>query len=97
METKDSTTGYAVETRSKKSNSEELIEYHEIKDTPFTIARNGDEWFVLMGKYRLTEKLKDKAEATKEAKSMTWFRIMQVISIMITDNENEKAKMKVLK
>lgn len=85
--------GLVNENDNKKSNGkEQLIEYHEIKNTPFTVARNGTEWFVLMGKYRFTEDMKTRQAATREAKSMTWTRIMQVITVMINDHEQEKQK-----
>lgn len=74
----------------KSTSHEELIEYHEIKDTPFTIARQDKDWFVLMGKYRLTQNLQTKEEAIKEARSKSWIRIMQVINIMMIDHDNEK-------
>lgn len=85
--------GLVNENDNKKSNGkEQLIEYHEVKGTPFTVARNGTEWFVLMGKYRFTENMGTRIKATREANAMTWTKIMQVIQVMITDNENEKNK-----
>lgn len=88
----DTTRGYALETHKQKSNGEKLVNYWEVPNTPFTVAKNGEEYFVLMGKYRFTEALKSKGEAWKEAEKMSWTRIMQVISVMITDAENEKNK-----
>jgi len=81
---------------SSKSNGEELVQYYPVDDTPFTVAKNNEQWYVLMGKYRLTEALKTKAEATKNAKEMKWMRIMQVIHIMLEDDKN-KPKIEVLK
>lgn len=72
------------------SGNEQLIEYHKVEGTPFTIARNGKEWFVLMGKYRLTEDVKTRRNAMQNALKMTWDRMMQVMQIMITDELNER-------
>lgn len=93
MEQQEQTTGYALETHNKKSSeSEQLVEYFPVKDTPFTVAKNGKEWYVLMGKYRLTEAMETKEEAMRDAKGTKWMRIMQVIQIMLTDHESEKTK-----
>lgn len=82
--------GLVNEKDNKQSGNEQLIEYHPVKGTPFTVARQNKEWFVLMGKYRFTQDLKSRREATKEALKMNWERIMQVIQVMITDNEQQK-------
>lgn len=82
--------GLANENDSKQSGNKQMIEYHPVAGTPFTVAREGERWFVLMGKYRFTEDLKSRGEATKHAKTKSWTTIMQVIQVMITDNEQQK-------
>ena len=54
--------GNAKETDKPQSGKQQLVEYFPVKDTPFTVAKNGNEWFVLMGKYRLTENLTTKSK-----------------------------------
>lgn len=56
--------------------------------TPFTIAREHEHWYVLMGKYRLSAPL-SKENALFDANNMTWDRILQVIGIMIKEMPNE--------
>lgn len=85
--------GIAEPEHKSKSNSEELIQYHKVENSPFTIAKYEGEWFVMMGKYKLTQGIKTKQEALKQATETSWGRIMQVIHIMIEDN-NETNKTK---
>lgn len=83
------TLGLVKKEGKQKSNGEQLIEYFEIKNTPFTVAKHEGKYYIMMGKYRLTEPLPNKGHAMYEAKRMSWTRIMQVISVMIEDNNNE--------
>lgn len=62
----------------------ELLEYTEVKNTPFTIAKWENGYYVLMGKHRLTEKLDTKEEAEEDANRTDWDRLIQVVAI-ITD------------
>lgn len=82
--------GLVNENNKSKSSGEQLIEYFQVENTPFTVARNGTEWFVLMGKYRFTEDVKTKKAAIQEARKMTWDRILQVITAVINDHEEQK-------
>lgn len=86
------THGTANETDKQKSNSKELIEKIEIEKTPFTAIRQDDKWFLTMGRYRLTQPLDSKEEALAAGVDESWWRIMQIIKIMITEHENEKGK-----
>lgn len=79
----------ADEIRNKESNTE-MIERIEIKDTPFTAVRVENQWFLSMGKYRITEPTEDKEECMKEAENTTWNRIMQVVQIMVEYNLNKQ-------
>ncbi len=65
-----------------KQNSH-LIKYEEVKNTPFQTVRveNEDdtvEYYVMFGKYRISEKMKSEEEAKKEAKTIDWWKIMSV-------------------
>lgn len=91
-EQQESTLGIVNKTAKQKSNSKQLVEYFPVDDTPFTVARNDQEWFVLMGKYRFTEALKTKKDAMRNARAITWTRILQVIQVMLEDNNNELKK-----
>lgn len=88
---KDESLGNAKETNKQNSNYE-LIERIEIEDTPFTAIRNDKEWFLTMGKYRLTEPLQSLKEVKENAEKSDWFRVMQIIGIMIEEYETKKNK-----
>lgn len=68
----------------------QLTEYEQVKGTPFTAVKDNGKWYVLMGKYRLTESFETKTEAVKDAEEITYFRIMQVFQIMMQDYEDQK-------
>lgn len=99
QKTQESYNGKSDTLDSKKSNSNKiqeeeekenkiLIEKFEVEDTPFTIVRQDKDWYVLMGKYRMTESLSGKAETEEFAKRFDWQIIMQVIGVMIEEYQN---------
>jgi len=65
-----------------------LIEREEVNGTPFTLVKQNENWYVLLGKYRLSEAYQEKEEALKDANRNDWMRTMQVVGIMI-ENYNE--------
>lgn len=70
--------------------SGELLEQVSIHDTPFTAVKFGKNWFLCLGKYRLTNQLGSLDECKAEAKDASWIRIMQIIKIVIQDHEEQK-------
>lgn len=88
----NTSTGYVEEITKQElnSNDEQLIETVEIEGTPFTAVRQGKEWFLVMGRYRLTEALETKEQALEEGKNESWFRIMQVMRVMMEAYDKEK-------
>lgn len=70
-----------------------IIEKYEIPETPFTAVKLNDQWFLMMGKYRLSQTpFKTLKETLIESENVNWDRVLQVIQIMITANDNQKAK-----
>lgn len=59
------------------------IEFEDVENTPFTIERNEDKYYVRLGMYQLTDALESEAEALEDAKRVDWERMMQVMGIMI--------------
>lgn len=86
----NTTHGSAKKTDKSNSKSKEMVEQQPIDGTPFTAVRVDEDWFLTMGKYRLTEKLKTIAECVEEAKDASWWRIMQIMNIMIKEHEENK-------
>lgn len=78
------THGPVNETDKQDSQSKHLVEQVEIEGTPFKAIRYNEQWFLALGKYRLTnEPLKTLEDVKEEAKDASWHRIMQVVGIMI--------------
>ena len=69
------------------NNSDYLVDFIKIENTPFTIVKENDNYFGVMGKYRLTEPYGDKVQLEKELKKITWDRLLVVIGIMIKEQE----------
>jgi len=86
-----------VEKQTKKESSKvddrtELVQREEIKDTPFTLITIDGKSFGAMGGFRLTEQAGSKAEIRKELKKVTWNRLIQVMMIMKTIEEENQNK-----
>jgi len=74
-----------------KEVKEEIFKKEEIKDTPFMLIGNEEGWFIVMGKYRLTEAFEHKKDAKKSVENITWNRVVQVMMI-IAEIETNKNK-----
>jgi len=83
--------------KDEKEVVEQLVEYEQVPNTPFTIVKQNDKWFVTMGKYRLSEQLETKQEALEESQNESWFRMMQIMRIMIEQYEVEKETLALIK
>jgi hypothetical protein len=86
----ESYNGNAEETNKQESNTE-LIEKHEIPNTPFIAMRIEKDWYLMMGRFRINiEIYNSKEEAIESANDATWNRIIQVMGIMIEHYGKEK-------
>lgn len=71
-------------TKSKKTNKQDyLIEYEQIENTPFTVVKREEEndetnYYVMFGKYRISEAIKNQEEARANARELDWWKIMSV-------------------
>lgn len=68
----------------------EVIQQWQVKGTPFTIIKYLNEYFVTLGKYRLTEKMPSKEAAEEYALTDSWLLRMAVMNIMITEAADAK-------
>ena len=66
------------------SKAEKVIDYHEVKGTPFMIVEHVEDqkFFGAMGNRRLTEYCKSKDEAERVVTQLTWDRLTQVMYIV---------------
>lgn len=84
-------------------NKDCLIEYKQVEGTPFQVVTKEHpeldvkEYYVMFGKYRISEKIEEEEEAMKQAKVIDWWKIMSIAHAiaeeLISKNELEK-KMK---
>lgn len=88
--TKETTDTNVEKTTNSESNTKQLVEQIAINDTPFTAIKVGENWFLALGKYRLTNQLNTLEECKAEAQDASWIRIMQIMKIMIQEHELEK-------
>ena len=85
----DDTSNTPLDLLKKDERNTELVEKIEVEGTPFTIVRNEELWYILLGKYRLTEGFENKEEALKEANTINWNKILQVCIIVGKEVNNE--------
>lgn len=67
--------------------NEELLKVTPIEDTPFACLKKDDKYYLVLGKYRLTEDLKSEEECIQASTDASWNRIMQVCAIMIAESD----------
>lgn len=66
-----------------KQNST-LAEREQIQGTPFTLIKTQEQqWFMVMGDYRVTETTKTKEEQIKKLESEKWLLIMHICIVAI--------------
>lgn len=71
----------AENTNNYKSN------FEEVKDTPFAIVEENEEYFGVIGKYRITEKWENKKNLEENLKEITWNKIVTLVAILM-EKEN---------
>lgn len=71
-------------------NQTELVRKWEVNDTPFTVVQDNetDLYFGVVGNYRITELYETRETLEEELKTITWNKIMQVLSIIMNLNVN---------
>lgn len=70
--------------------NEELINFTEVENTPYTVISKEDQHIVMLGRYRVSETFESKDEAIKDANSITWNRITQLITVLLRLEEEVK-------
>lgn len=61
----------------------QLVETLMVEDTPFTILKWDEKYYLCLGKYRLTEALDSKEQAMEEVNNASWFRMLQIIHAVV--------------
>lgn len=68
----------------------ENTEMEPVEQTPFHIVRTEADWFVVIGKYRVSDRHDTKEEALKDAKTIDWNKIITVMTVILENKENNK-------
>lgn len=76
-----------------ESSPKTLIDYEEIKGTPFTLVHKDEKYFIAMGDYRLTEPDKTREAALDRLEDEQWMIITLVITICIEKYNKYQAAM----
>ena len=64
------------------------------KDSDLTIVGKEEEWFVVLGDYRLTDVFKTKEKAIQWCDEPSWKKIMLITSCMIEWSINHQKELK---
>ena len=65
-----------------KETGGKIVEVEKIGDTPFVLVKVEDGFFVGIGKYRLSDFYKDRAEAEYLVHSKDWGLMMSLMSVI---------------
>lgn len=84
----------SIDYSNEENEEKQLVEILQIEGTPFHAVRERKIWHVTCGTYRLSEPLGSKEECEEEAKSITWFKIMNVIALMIENYKKDEEYIK---
>ena len=76
---------------SKLADDAQLIQSILIEDTPFVAGKQDGKWYLLLGKYRLTEDLPTIVDVVEASKDTSWNRL---IDICQTRKSNGRTKRK---
>lgn len=82
METKHGDILRTQESVDETPKQESLINYEKIKDTPFTLVHQNDDWFIIMGNHKITTPTKTKEETLEKLKTEKWFIILTIAAIV---------------
>lgn len=69
-----------------------LAEREPILGTPFTLIRDNEKWFMVMGDYRVTETTKTKEEQIDKLDTEKWLLIMHICIISVQKIQQEQAR-----
>ena len=79
---------------SKLADDAQLIQSILIEDTPFVAGKQDGKWYLLLGKYRLTEDLPTIVDVVEASKDTSWNRLIdicQIVAMATFQQQQEKA------
>jgi hypothetical protein len=72
-------------------NNKQLIEREKIEGTPFTLIKQNEQYFLVMGDHRLTEPTKNRETTMIKLENEKWLLMTQVV-ICILESMNKQAE-----
>lgn len=73
-----------------EDDTKQIVENFPIKGSPITISKYQNQYYVLLGKYRLSEApFPTRKQAEEDAKRTDWFRVMQIMRAVAQEAYNE--------
>ena len=75
--------------KEKKPKNKQLVKRHELKNSPFVVIETNKQFFLTMGKYRLSEKLFNNIEEVNEWMEINkWELLTNFCSIIASETVN---------
>jgi len=68
--------------------NEELVQVTPIEETPFACLKYDNNYYLVLGKYRLTQAMETKEAVEIASTDASWHRIMQICGIMVAESED---------
>lgn len=84
--------GNAENTNNKNFNSEQLIEYKEVENTPFVMVKMENTYFGVLANKRITEVFESAEELENDLREITWNKIVQLLWVFNEKQANLKIK-----
>lgn len=67
----------------KQNSSKALVKREDIENTPFTAIKDELGWFLVVGRYRVTEHSESKEELMSRVKGVDWELIGRVVGVIM--------------
>lgn len=71
------------------SSNEEIIKRERIEGTPFDAINEGDGWFLVMGRFKITEKTENIQELEEQIKGVNWGLLGNVVSAIVINTATD--------
>lgn len=77
-------------------NSDYNLEFTNVENSPFTIVKQNDTYFGLIGQHRITQEFTDIEELKEELLKFSWDRVGQVIWAVVEKFKHKESQIKEL-
>lgn len=70
------------ETHKQDYGRKQIMEHHQIENTPFMLVRQNDDWFIVMGDSRITDNYPTREQAIERLTIEPWFITLTMMVIV---------------